>query len=138
MSKEDARRQGASRWRKPGADSLQEGLHGLISQFRAAFDDMELLDPEGRRSPLHIAVEVGGFRYVLLRIPSSGVEELSDRERQIADLLLDGHSNKTIAEKLAVQASTISSHVRNIYRKLGVSSRVDLAKRLLWTPETKE
>lgn len=52
--------------------------------------------------------------------------QLSEREKQIADAILRGSSNKEIASDLAISASTVKNHIYNIYRKTGVQSRVEL------------
>jgi DNA-binding NarL/FixJ family response regulator len=58
----------------------------------------------------------------------SGLEALTAREREIADLITDRLTNREIAERLFLSAKTIESHVRNLFMKLGVSSRVDVAR----------
>jgi DNA-binding CsgD family transcriptional regulator len=55
-------------------------------------------------------------------------EELSDRELDVFMLLLEGHNNKTIGEKLFVSVNTIKYHLQNIYHKLDVSNRSDAIK----------
>ena len=50
-------------------------------------------------------------------------EPLSERERQILQLVADGLSNREIAEQLFLSRYTVESHVKRIYRKLAVSSR---------------
>jgi len=48
------------------------------------------------------------------------MEPLSDREHEIANILLDGLSYKMIAEKMFISIDTVRSHIRNIYKKLNV------------------
>jgi DNA-binding NarL/FixJ family response regulator len=55
-------------------------------------------------------------------IKSSGYS-LSDREKEILSLLVDGLSKKHIAEKIFLSHHTVDSHIRNIYAKLEVHSR---------------
>lgn len=52
---------------------------------------------------------------------------LSRREAEVLPLLQQGHSNAQIALTLHVGVETVRTHARNIYRKLGVSSRRELA-----------
>jgi len=52
---------------------------------------------------------------------------LSHREREVAELICDGLSNKEIARRLAISRRTAESHVANILGKLGLYSRVQLA-----------
>lgn len=55
---------------------------------------------------------------------------LTDREREIASLLLKGATPKTIAESLGISRETVYKHVSNIHDKLGVRSQVELIARL--------
>jgi DNA-binding NarL/FixJ family response regulator len=52
------------------------------------------------------------------------IERLTPREREILGALADGLSDKQIAERLSVSAGTVSNHFMNIFKKLGVHSRV--------------
>jgi LuxR family maltose regulon positive regulatory protein len=52
-------------------------------------------------------------------------EALSDRELKVLRLLSGGGSEREIAQELFVSFNTVHSHVKSIYRKLGVSSRAD-------------
>lgn len=54
--------------------------------------------------------------------------EISEREREIVVLLLDGASYKEIAARLFIAHETVKSHVTNIYKKAGVGSKMELAK----------
>ncbi|HVQ59671.1 MAG TPA: AAA family ATPase [Solirubrobacterales bacterium] len=58
----------------------------------------------------------------------TGVESLTKREREIAGLVTDRLTNKEIAAELFLSEKTIESHLRNIFFKLGASSRVDVAR----------
>lgn len=60
---------------------------------------------------------------------------LSNREREVVELLLQGHSNKLIASSLTVSIRTVEFHLKNIYAKYQVSSRVELIVKLGHTPE---
>ena len=59
---------------------------------------------------------------------SGGPGPLTAREREIADLVAAGRTNREVAEQLVLSAKTIEAHLRNIYAKLGVRSRVELAR----------
>ena len=52
--------------------------------------------------------------------------DLSSRERQIADSYAQGESYQQIADKLCIAPSTVRTHLATIYRKLGVSSKLEL------------
>ena len=55
-----------------------------------------------------------------------GGEVLTSRERQIAELVARGMSNRGIAERLVISKRTVDAHVNHIFGKLGLSSRVQL------------
>ena len=55
---------------------------------------------------------------------------LTAREREIAELVAGGRTNREVAEQLVLSAKTIEAHLRNIYAKLGVRSRVELTRRV--------
>jgi len=57
-----------------------------------------------------------------------GWESLTESERQVADLVARGHSNKEIAERLYMSHRTVGSHLYRIFPKLGLRSRVELAR----------
>ncbi len=52
---------------------------------------------------------------------------MTQREREVAALLADGHSNRSIAQRLVVSQSTARFHVSNILRKLQLNSRAEVA-----------
>ena len=57
-------------------------------------------------------------------------DELTETERRIAELAADGRSNREIAGELFVSERTVESNLTRAYRKLGVRSRTELARRL--------
>lgn len=60
-------------------------------------------------------------------------ELLSARELQIAVLKAQGFANKAIGRRLGISTLTVSTHIRRVYFKLGVSRRSALAARLAGT-----
>ena len=58
----------------------------------------------------------------------SGVDSLSRREREVAELVTARKTNKEIATDLFLSEKTVESHLRNIFAKLGASSRVEVAR----------
>jgi DNA-binding NarL/FixJ family response regulator len=57
-----------------------------------------------------------------------GVDSLTERELQIARLVVDRQTNPQIAAGLFLSPKTIESHLRNMFHKLGVASRTELAR----------
>lgn len=62
---------------------------------------------------------------------SMAANELSQREAEICMMLVSGMSNREIAEKLFIAEFTVKDHVKSIFDKLGVSSRSEIAPKLL-------
>jgi DNA-binding CsgD family transcriptional regulator len=57
----------------------------------------------------------------------SGVDSLTPSERRVADLALEGRTNRDIAQALFVTPKTVEVHLSGAYRKLGIRSRRELA-----------
>jgi DNA-binding NarL/FixJ family response regulator len=81
----------------------------------------ELLDAIRRAAAggLHFGVRPGG-----------GVS-LSDRERDVLRLVVDGASNDEIGARLGISSRTVESHLRRLFERVGVASRTELAARAL-------
>jgi DNA-binding NarL/FixJ family response regulator len=60
--------------------------------------------------------------------PMMGSDVLTPREADVLELLQDGATNAQIAQALTIGVETVRTHARNIYRKLGISSRRELAR----------
>ena len=57
-------------------------------------------------------------------------DELTETERRIAELAAEGRANREIAGELFVSERTVEANLTRAYRKLGVRSRTELARRL--------
>ena len=64
-----------------------------------------------------------GLAEAMVRRMSSGVPRLSDRERQVLDLLAEGLGVSAISGRLYLSESTAKSHIARIYEKLGAGNR---------------
>ena len=58
----------------------------------------------------------------------SDVDSLTARELEVARLIVDRKTNPEIAAALFLGLKTVETHVRNMFFKLGVTSRVELAR----------
>lgn len=95
-------------------------------------------DPEPFKGFLELAdvlldVEVDGVRCVLLKTKPTRPPRtnLSPRELEIVRMVAKGLPNKSIASVLQISAWTVSSHLRRVFGKLGVTSRTEMLGRLL-------
>jgi len=71
----------------------------------------------------------------LLKVPDSSLtaasHHLTDRERQVLDLILTARSNREIARQLGIEERTVKAHVGRLMRKSGVDNRLELSMRAL-------
>lgn len=63
--------------------------------------------------------------------PVEGWESLTAMERRVALIVGEGHTNRETAARLGLSPNTVASHLRSVFGKLAVSSRVQLAQALL-------
>ncbi|RIK32563.1 MAG: hypothetical protein DCC56_01765 [Anaerolineae bacterium] len=114
-----------------GLDLLPETVTGLLSRDEtpAALGTAirQVARGEQYLSPA-LAVEFlqkSREKSSLTESQNSYLESLSNREREILDLLSQGLSNKTIASQLYLSVRTVEGHLANIYLRLGVHSRTE-------------
>jgi DNA-binding NarL/FixJ family response regulator len=76
------------------------------------------------------SVYFAGSRSLIRPAPpvSDEVAELTVRERQILQLVAEGHSNAKVAKMLWVTEQTVKFHLSNVYRKLNVVNRTEAAR----------
>jgi NarL family two-component system response regulator LiaR len=86
----------------------------LANAIRAAQAGRATLSPEAAQALVHAASQ-----------PRTPGLDLTDREREVLTLMIDGLNNTQIAARLTVSPSTVKSHVSNILAKLGVASRTE-------------
>jgi DNA-binding CsgD family transcriptional regulator len=63
--------------------------------------------------------------------PLLGLGSLTDTERTVASLVAEGLTNRQIAERVFISRHTVDFHLRSIFRKVGVASRVELARQVI-------
>ena len=61
-------------------------------------------------------------------LPVPGWADLTDTQRMVVELVIDGLTNRGVGARLFLSPHTIDFHLRQIYRRLGVRSRVELAR----------
>lgn len=80
-----------------------------------------------------LGLVVGGLVFFLYRLKrrksQHAIADLSKQEKNIQGLILEGKSNKEIANELFISLSTVKTHITNIYNKLQVSSRQELLRK---------
>jgi NarL family two-component system response regulator LiaR len=84
----------------------------LATAIRSAYQGKMTLSPEAAEALVHA------------RAQAQEIDCLTDREREVLRLMVDGLSNAEIAERLVVSLSTVKFHIGNILLKLRVDNRV--------------
>jgi two-component system nitrate/nitrite response regulator NarL len=104
-------------------DLLADGAAGYLDKSSSAEEVCNAIVTASRGETVLTGSIEGD---VLQQIRIRGVEEdtkLTAREQEVLRLVADGHSGPDIATRLYIEASTVKSHLQNIYEKLGVSER---------------
>jgi two-component system, NarL family, response regulator LiaR len=86
----------------------------LVRAIRAAYAGRATLSPGAAQALVEASKQ-----------PVTPGQDLTEREREVLALMIEGLNNTQIAGKLIVSPSTIKSHVSNILSKLGVASRTE-------------
>src|SRR5438067_9195671 len=100
------------------ADQVETILRDVIAVLETD-DDVPGRDEGGMLADM----VVDGVRCTFQRVHVSAVDVLSPREREIARMVSQGYTNKMIANVLDISLWTVSTHLRRIFAKLGVSTR---------------
>ena len=111
-------------------DSVRLGARGYIlkTSSTAVLEHAISLALTGETFlPLPRAVLSGNVAVEAARPSGQILDRLTDRQRDVFQLLLAGHSNKEIARELGVLEGTVKVHVRAIMQKLGVRNRTQVA-----------
>jgi DNA-binding NarL/FixJ family response regulator len=91
----------------------------VIAAIREAHEGGVPMTPEIARKV------IGQFRQQAAA--AAQVQDLSDREREVLELVMQGLGNKTIADQLGVTIAAVKWHLQHIYEKLHVHSRTEAA-----------
>lgn len=88
----------------------------LVDAIRSVAAGAEWIDPT-----------LLGAAFRALRSDRDGLEVLTQREREIAQRVAEGLSNRQISERLNITEGTVKIHLHNVFEKLGIRSRLQLA-----------
>lgn len=97
---------------------------GMLGFFLYVFRERDLIEA--------VSSHDGGIEAVTVGVSSEAIDlvsrqcGLTSREREVATLLAQGRTIPYIAETLCIAQSTVKTHVRHIYEKMGVKDRQDL------------
>lgn len=127
--------------------TLDSQPRSVLGAFRAGADSYCLhgISPERLKEAVKATrqgqtwIDPAIARILVAALPGAVPEEkqsqidygLTEREREILQLIVDGLSNAEIAQKLYITVGTVKTHVRNILSKLGANDRTQAAVRAL-------
>lgn len=101
--------------------NLLRAVEPLVREFISEF---------GRRGLQHSAVSEGGRDELKQRVQSAfehfGCDLLTEREREVAHMVLRGHSVKSTASQMSISPETVRMHRKNLYLKLEIGSQSEL------------
>ena len=118
-----------------GHAELEQDRAAGIAALERAHDSYAELGATAPASRVQAVLQAAGVRRrrwaAVQARPDTGWEALTPMERRVALLVAEGHTNRSAAEELVLSASTVGTHLRAAFGKLGVNSRVQLTRLVL-------
>ena len=107
-------------------EAMRLSVEGIVLKNggeRSLIDCLDKVTAGGRWIPQDLLVRASALRE---RQKSDPLNTLSERERQLSELVAEGLRNRAIAEELGLSEGTVKVYLNRIYEKLGISSRTEL------------
>lgn len=108
--------------------SNQDHAEALLRQAYALYDELGSAEGKARVRALLRAAGTRLCHWTHQNRPAFGWGSLTDTEKTIADLVAEGLSNRQVAGRVFLSPHTVAFHLRHVFWKLGVTSRVQLAR----------
>jgi DNA-binding NarL/FixJ family response regulator len=114
------------------AEMLKSGASGYLLKD-CAFDELAkaistVIDNKTYLSPAISGVVLEDYVFRLSKAGFAGPDVLSDREREVLQLMAEGNSTKKIAQKLHISVKTVETHRRQMMGKLNIHTIAELTK----------
>jgi len=109
-----------------GYTLLHDPLDELRLRIRATFNQEAFVAPEVAAALMDRIANLSEILEDVGVVPEQ-YDELTDREREILNLIATGLTNQAIADQLVIEVGTVKNHIHSIFDKLNVSSRKDAA-----------
>lgn len=98
------------------------GKEQLLQAINSAVDGVPLVSSAITQKLVKVLYSKSRLRGISLE-DKDELPLLTDRERAVLQLVTKGYSNKAVAKELGISISTVKTHLRNVFRKLGVEDR---------------
>ncbi len=106
----------------------QRSAEALLRQAYALYEELGSAEDAARVRAWLRTVGTRLCHWTHADRPAFGWDSLTDTERRVADLVARGLSNRQVANRLFLSTHTVAFHLRHIFWKLGITSRVQLAR----------
>lgn len=117
--------------------AVQQGVHGCLSRdSQPAVWHRAILAIDAGETWVPRGIMADALANLLQRLPGShpslrNLEQLTERQREIANWVAYGLSNKEIGKRLNISPTTVKTHMHNIFDRVGVQGRHQLAVQTL-------
>jgi DNA-binding NarL/FixJ family response regulator len=118
------------------AGSFQAGAKGVFSRDQSVESLAKCIEMvhEGqiwaRTNELQIILQTISKRSHFKRTTATRVRSLTSRENEVALRVAEGLHNNEISERMKLSENTVRNYLQNVYKKLGISSRIELMTRV--------
>ena len=117
---------------------LQAGANGYVLKTSAPGEIIQAIkDVDEGKSVMDPAITQKLLTHITAPTPGAGIEELTDREMQVLELVGKGFTNKAIGVQLNISDRTVQGHLAHIFNKLQAASRTEAVMRAVslgWLP----
>lgn len=109
-------------------EAIKSGAHGYLLKDLNAYEFLEMLEGLQRGEA---AISRRTARRLMEGFAASSrqrhklIEDLTQREVQLLQLVAEGHSNRALAQKLSISENTVKYHLKKILQKLGAQNRTE-------------
>lgn len=114
--------------RKLNQDLELEKLNREIQQYILRLNELQNKENQRSESDRYPSGKPS-IDYVIAKLAKE--HKLTPRQLEILELILKGHSNKEIAQKLFISNNTVKTHIHHLYEKLNVKNRMEIIQRFM-------
>lgn len=112
--------------------ALQSGACGYLLKNTSLKDIKEsIIDVKNGGAPMSPSIAkkvVNYFATIPVKVVNEKLDNLTKRELEVANLLIEGNTYKQVAYYLKISTDTVRQHIKNIYSKLQINSRIYLVQ----------